>query len=341
MAKQILRQESSDPTPPAANYWDLYFRSGGLYIEDSAGNVIGPMGPTAAGGNGIQGLMVWDEGTPLNTGTILNVVGSRLQAAVSGTVILLSSSPDPQPVFGIMGRAAGVNLGTGTILDVITSGRLTFSISGTVLALGSTPEPMDNIGIMGQDEGINLGTGTVLNAVGSRLYMSISGTVLNLGISPDPSPVFGIMGRDEGTNLGTGTVLNFQGQGVVATLSGTVLTANIPGNWGINVLMGDGSGTFPVGNQIGPFELPFDCIMEQWTLLADVTGSIQLRIKQSTYAGYPPATTLFSPSMSNLRKQQTTIVVTGTAGDIIQVNIETASTLKQASLSIRGRRNIT
>lgn len=38
--------ENGDPAAPAANHWLIYAKSGGLYIEDDGGVVIGPLGAT-------------------------------------------------------------------------------------------------------------------------------------------------------------------------------------------------------------------------------------------------------------------------------------------------------
>jgi hypothetical protein len=44
----------------------------------------GPQGPAGAGN---PGLMVWNEGTPLNTGTIFDFVGENVDASISGSVV--------------------------------------------------------------------------------------------------------------------------------------------------------------------------------------------------------------------------------------------------------------
>lgn len=47
----------------------------------------GPAGPQGLAGAGNPGMMAWDEGAPLNTGTILNFVGAGVTATSSGSVI--------------------------------------------------------------------------------------------------------------------------------------------------------------------------------------------------------------------------------------------------------------
>lgn len=61
-------------------------------------------GSTATGssGGGISGIVAWDEGTPVGTGTVLNFVGSNVNVTVSGTVInvmVTGSSGGSLPTF--------------------------------------------------------------------------------------------------------------------------------------------------------------------------------------------------------------------------------------------------
>lgn len=89
-------------------------------------------GTIPVGGGGL-GFVGWDEGSFIATGTILNVVGARLMLSVSGTVLNLNSSPDPQELIGIYGLSNGAPLGTGTWLNI--GNNLTASISGSVIRI--------------------------------------------------------------------------------------------------------------------------------------------------------------------------------------------------------------
>lgn len=176
------------------------------------------------------GVMGWDEGIPLGTGTTLNFVGENVEATISGSVIrvFVTGTPVafPQELIGVMGWSAGTPLGTGTVLDVEGA---SLSLSGTVLRLfvPSPVYPQSQIGIYGKDEGQPLGTGTILNVVGEDVSLSVSGTTLTLThINPTitfPQEVIGIMGWDEGQPLGTGTILNAVGDNLSLSLSGNVL----------------------------------------------------------------------------------------------------------------------
>jgi len=59
--------------------------------------------------------------------------------------------------------------------------------------------------------------------------------------------------------------------GAVLGLSGNVLGLNLTeeAKFGFSILAGDGSGTFPVGKQVSPVEIPYAGILTDWILLAD------------------------------------------------------------------------
>jgi hypothetical protein len=220
------------------------------------------------------------------------------------------------------------------------------TLSGSVLNLNipNPTFPAELIGIFGQDEGINQGTGTILNVTGEA-SLTRSGTVLNLNVPLPtfPTELIGIYGQNEGVGLGTGTILNVFGGGATLGLSGSTLGLDLTeaAKFGFSVLMGDGSGTFPVGLQVSPIEVPFGGILTSWTLLADVTGSITVNVWKDTYNNFPPtsADLIFSPSLTNQRKN--TAIITGTVseGDIIQLYLGPATSIKQLTLSLKGRKS--
>lgn len=168
-------------------------------------------------------------GVRLDTGTMsiswdnLYDIRQWIHATPSGT----SSGGGGSGVdtIGFAGLAAGVPLGTGTMLNVVGAGA-TFTRSGTMFNLnipgGGGGGGVDQIGIFGQNKGVNLGTGTVLNINGSRLVGSISGTVLNLTNSPDPIDNIGIYGMFHSTGQGTGTSLSAQNY-LLMSITGSVL----------------------------------------------------------------------------------------------------------------------
>lgn len=319
-------------------------------------------------------LKVQDEGIPLGTAYTLNAVGERVSASLSGTVLNLDISPDPQELIGIYGQNNGINIGTGTILNV-TGDNVSFSLSGSVLNLHHTNPsfPQDGIGIMGQDEGIPLGTGSTLNVVGNNISLSISGSVLQLTHTDTPVTFpqdnIGVFGRNQGNNLGTGTIIDW-GIGMNAAITGTTLfvhpfdggahgqvwkydTGSTQGaSWGDDKVfyqfyLGDGVSVIPSGttnagqHYVGVFS---SCVIDDWVLLADQAGTITLDVLKSTYAGFPPSTPLAGLGQPKLTAQQKAFAsATGTVnlafGDILLVRVPTVPTsVKSASLFLRGRK---
>lgn len=141
----------------------------------------------------------------------------------------------PQEVIGVYGQDEGINLGTGTTLNV-TGDNISLFLSGTVLNLSHTNPtisfPQELIGVMGWDDGVPKGTGTIVD-FGNNLSVSLSGTVLRVDATAGQGTPFngvdqiGIFGQDEGINVGTGTIFNVVGSRAVLSRSGTVLNLGI------------------------------------------------------------------------------------------------------------------
>lgn len=115
-------------------------------------------------------------------------VGTRSQ--LSGGVVTVITTTFVQGIPGIYGEAAGVPLGTGTILNVRGPNAL-FTLSGTTLDLFITGAagsqgpagPAGAFGVFGENQGTPLGTGTILNFRGSNVVASISGTTIDVFVT--------------------------------------------------------------------------------------------------------------------------------------------------------------
>jgi hypothetical protein len=91
-------------------------------------------------------------------------------------------------------------------------------------------------------------------------------------------------------------------------------------------------------------EIPFACVIQTVTLLADVSGSIVVDIWKDTYANYPPVvgdtiTASAKPTISSAIKSQTSTLTGWTttiaAGDILAFNVDSATTVKKVTLSLK------
>ena len=141
----------------------------------------------------VGGIRIQDEGVFQGTGTVLNFVGAGVSATVAGdtaTITITGSSGgvggSSIDTIGFAGQDEGVNLGTGTVLNVVGEGAA-FTRSGTVLRLevpsaaintgtldarylklDTTNDPVSNLRMTGTtsvDGTLSVSRGTVGNAL--------------------------------------------------------------------------------------------------------------------------------------------------------------------------------
>lgn len=110
----------------------------------------------------------------------------------------------------------------------------------------------------------------------------------------------------------------------------------------------DGGGsaiTTGVKGDIGP--LPWGCVVEEWSILADQSGSIVIDLWKDSYANYPPVdagsiTASAPPTLSSAAKAQSSTLTGWTtalaAGDIIRPNVDSASAVQRVTLALRVRK---
>jgi hypothetical protein len=109
----------------------------------------------------------------------------------------------------------------------------------------------------------------------------------------------------------------------------------------------DGNGS-PITTGIkGDIEIPFACTINAATLLADQTGSVVVDLWKDTSANYPPTgadsiCASAKPTLSSAIKSQDSTLTGWTtsiaAGDIIRVNVDSASTVTRVTLSVKVTR---
>ena len=107
----------------------------------------------------------------------------------------------------------------------------------------------------------------------------------------------------------------------------------------------DGGGSTPATGSKGYTQIPYNCTITGWTMLADVSGSAQITVKKSTYAGFPTTSTIVAsapPALSSAQKA-TNATLTGwttaiTAGDILEFNLDSAATVTRIALELQVAR---
>jgi hypothetical protein len=111
------------------------------------------------------------------------------------------------------------------------------------------------------------------------------------------------------------------------------------------LIFGDGSNVPSTGVKAWwPFDYPYQ--IQQWTIIADAIGSLAITLSQSTYATYPTFTPLSGTGAISLVTQRanrsTTLTLWTTtqlaADTIVQVNLDSVSTIHRAMLWLSGAR---
>lgn len=107
----------------------------------------------------------------------------------------------------------------------------------------------------------------------------------------------------------------------------------------------DGGGSAITTGQKGHLEVPFNCIVNGWTVVADVAGAIVVDIWKDTYANFPPTVadtiagselpTLVATNQKNQDLSLTTWTIALTKGDIIAFNVNSITTCQRVNISLR------
>jgi hypothetical protein len=113
---------------------------------------------------------------------------------------------------------------------------------------------------------------------------------------------------------------------------------------GVLSLIIDGGGVELVTGIRGDFRLPYNLMIDDWTITANPTGSVLIGIWNSSYANFPPtpanamhvgATGPFIKS--GIKNQSTTAnwgSPTGAAGSMMRISVDSASLTTQVSISL-------
>lgn len=125
--------------------------------------------------------------------------------------------------------------------------------------------------------------------------------------------------------------------------SGTVaLTSDIPTITAIGYAIDGGGDVITSGTLNAGLYIPFVGTINSVTLLADATGSIVIDILKSSYASYPPTSSICAsakPTLSSARTFQDTTLTGWTtsisAGDTLLFKVDSASTVKQVTVILK------
>lgn len=109
----------------------------------------------------------------------------------------------------------------------------------------------------------------------------------------------------------------------------------------------DGGGVAITTGVKGDLEIPFACVIQRATLLADQSGSIVIDIWKDTYANFPPTdpdsiTASAPPTISGATKSQDSTLTGWTtsiaAGDTLRFNVDSCATITRVTLSLKVKK---
>lgn len=130
---------------------------------------------------------------------------------------------------------------------------------------------------------------------------------------------------------------------------GSIVPVNPPA--GLNQISGvrvasfnfqvDGGGSAITTGVKGQWAVPANCHITGWVLTGDQSGSCVIDVLKSSYAGFPSTSSIAStdkPTLSSVQKNENLAVSVWTtalsAGDELQINVNSASTITRANLTI-------
>lgn len=109
----------------------------------------------------------------------------------------------------------------------------------------------------------------------------------------------------------------------------------------------DGGGSAITTGVKGYMEVPFDCVVTAWRIVADQSGDIVVDVWKDAYANFPPtvADTIAGsekPTLSGVQKNEDSNLTTWTTaltdGDWLGFNVDSVATVQQVTLSLTVRR---
>lgn len=166
------------------------------------------------------------------------------------------------------------------------------------------------------------------------------------------SPTAAAWVPDSGANSAIGSVTV---SGAAASNYHIVATSSTAASWQLDTpsavvaiaFVIDGGGSAIATGVKGDLLIPFGCIINEATTLADQSGSIVIDVWKDTYANFPPTvadtiTASAKPTISSATKAQDS-TLTGwskviTAGDTLRFNVDSCTTITRATLTLKATR---
>lgn len=163
----------------------------------------------------------------------------------------------------------------------------------------------------------------------------------------------GVINFDNGDVLVTHSTntLAFTGASSGYTFDANVATTGTFTKNGNDVTVGtvtyviDGGGATITTGSKGFLQIPFACTVNNWTIVADQSGSIVVDVKRATYSDFPTTASIAGsekPTLSSVQKNQDLNLSSWTtsiaAGDVLEFVVDSATTVQRVTLALQVTR---
>lgn len=181
-------------------------------------------------------------------------------------------------------------------------------------------------------------------ATGTGLVKATSGVFSALSSASATAELDNVVG-DSGSG-GTKGLVPAPGAGDAAAnkfLKASGAFTTVPATVGITFVIDGGGSAITTGSK-GFLIIPKGGTINQWTVVADQSGSIVVDVKRSTYSGFPTTTSIVGgsgnkPTLSSAQKNQATPTSwTSTSiadGDVLEFNVDSATTVTRITLMLQ------
>ena len=311
--------------------------------------------------------------------TVKNAAGSSVNVPAGTTMMVYNTGTNVVEVINYASAFSTLNLtATGGTLSGVTGGFSSITDSGNLTFTGtanrirgdfsnatesnrvafqtSTSNSATNVNVLPNGSG-TLAALAVANAADASNagYLAISSTtgvnVIDSGKtgSGTYNPLALYTNGAEKARLTTTGALSFGASGTAYGTSGQILTSqgNASPQWvsltvAIPVVMSGGGFLLSTGVK-AYLEIPFSCVIYQWSLLADTSTSAVVDIWKDTFANFPPTvadsiTASATPTLTATNKNQSSTLTGWTttinAGDILAFNVNSNSAATLLTLSL-------
>lgn len=226
-------------------------------------------------------------------------------------------------------------LASGGFIDFANNDvRITHATNALAFSGASSGYTFDALVSPASNDGAALGTGTVS---WSDLFLA-SGGVINFANGDV------LVTHSSNTLAFTGASSGYTFDANVATTGTFTKNGNDVTVGTVTYVIDGGGSTITTGSK-GFLQIPFACTVNNWTIVADQSGSIVVDVKRATYSGFPTTSSIAGsekPTLSSVQKNQDLSLSTWTtsiaAGDILEFNVDSVTTVQRVTLALQVTR---